>query len=216
MQKGLRVSFTLQPKTLLIGLFLSPLMVLLIYSILLLPWSSPNAPAWVQAIGSISAILVAIAVPAFQRRQDQKDQQIERFREDYQVARIKLRLLLETKALLDELGRERPPHGFDFTWHNPARYQTRIKGVMIRLENAIAVERNDSWWQEFMEIQEVLSVLNTSIRELDLDDPQIINQAKYHAHHLNELTQEIEDFLLQLEGKYPEIYQASALSIGDH
>jgi hypothetical protein len=44
-------------------------------------WSDPNAPAWVQAIGTIVAILIAIAVPAWQRHAARKDAKIERMRE---------------------------------------------------------------------------------------------------------------------------------------
>lgn len=40
-------------------LLLSPIAVLLFYGVISLPWGSANAPAWVQALGSIGAILVA-------------------------------------------------------------------------------------------------------------------------------------------------------------
>jgi hypothetical protein len=44
-------------------------------------WSDPNAPAWVQAVGTIVAILIAIAVPAWQRHATRKDVKIERARD---------------------------------------------------------------------------------------------------------------------------------------
>src|SRR5436853_5799720 len=44
-------------------------------------WSDPNAPAWVQAIGTIVAVLIAIAVPAWQRHTARTDAETERTRE---------------------------------------------------------------------------------------------------------------------------------------
>jgi hypothetical protein len=44
--------------------------------------SGPNAPAWVQGIGSILAIVVAISVPALQLRAVRKDTEAQRKREE--------------------------------------------------------------------------------------------------------------------------------------
>ncbi|WP_330114893.1 hypothetical protein SA496_01095 [Pseudomonas sp. JS3066] len=56
------VTITLRPRTLLAGLFLSPLAGGIIWWVLSLPWNSANAPAWVQAVGSVGAVLVAMLV----------------------------------------------------------------------------------------------------------------------------------------------------------
>lgn len=44
--------------------------------------ASPSAAAWVQAVGSVAAILVAVAVPALQHRRD-KQEQIDRERAEH-------------------------------------------------------------------------------------------------------------------------------------
>ena len=44
-------------------LFISPAVVVPICLLLYLPWDSPNAPAWVQAVGSIAAIIAAWLIP---------------------------------------------------------------------------------------------------------------------------------------------------------
>lgn len=44
-------------------LFFSPVVVISAWLIFFLPWSSPNAPAWVQAIGSVAAIIAAWLIP---------------------------------------------------------------------------------------------------------------------------------------------------------
>src|SRR5471032_776952 len=45
------------------ALFLSPIVVVPVCLLLYLPWDSPNAPAWVQAVGSIAAIIAAWLIP---------------------------------------------------------------------------------------------------------------------------------------------------------
>lgn len=44
-------------------LCLSPAVVILFWLLLYLPWGSANAPAWVQAVGSIAAIIAAWLIP---------------------------------------------------------------------------------------------------------------------------------------------------------
>lgn len=45
----------------------SPVVVVLAYVVICLPWNSVNAPAWVQAIGSIAAIVVAVMIANHQQ-----------------------------------------------------------------------------------------------------------------------------------------------------
>ena len=45
------------------GFCLSPAIVVPIGLLLYLPWGSPNAPAWVQAVGSVAAIIAAWLIP---------------------------------------------------------------------------------------------------------------------------------------------------------
>lgn len=40
-----------------------------IWGLIYAPWSSPNAPAWVQAIGSVAAIFTAVGISYWQYRQ---------------------------------------------------------------------------------------------------------------------------------------------------
>lgn len=50
------------------GLVCSPVLIVLIASALCLPWDGSNAPAWVQAIGSVIAIISAIWLAQLQSR----------------------------------------------------------------------------------------------------------------------------------------------------
>jgi hypothetical protein len=65
MFEEIKVSFSIRPKHLL----LSPLGILLAFGVYKLPWSDSNAPAWVQAVGSIAAIFAAIWIANIQERQ---------------------------------------------------------------------------------------------------------------------------------------------------
>jgi hypothetical protein len=66
-------------------------------------WASdPSAPAWVQAIGSILAILIAITIPAWQRRKSQNDAKIERAREGKErLKRLVAGLRAEVNAAIE-------------------------------------------------------------------------------------------------------------------
>lgn len=46
-------------------LAVSPIVVVIGYWVACLPWSSENAPAWVQAFGSIAAIIAAASLPVW-------------------------------------------------------------------------------------------------------------------------------------------------------
>lgn len=54
----IKVNFTFSPKLLLA----SPMAALLVIGMIFLPWGADNAPAWVQAIGSVGAIVAAFLI----------------------------------------------------------------------------------------------------------------------------------------------------------
>lgn len=66
MNREFHIRFTLSDVLKL--LLASPVVVVFIFCMFALPWDSKDAPAWVQAIGSIVAIVIAIAVPYVQRQ----------------------------------------------------------------------------------------------------------------------------------------------------
>jgi hypothetical protein len=66
------IVFTIRPRDLGRILLVSPLAVLIAWWIFNWPWESPNAPAWVQAVGSIAAILVSVWIANAKDRRDEK------------------------------------------------------------------------------------------------------------------------------------------------
>lgn len=85
--------------------------------------SDANAPAWVQAVGSVLAILVAIWVPARQRSTLHLDAQAERMREEREHRRrLTVALRAEINAALEAADRH------EFT----------IQRALERLQEAVA------------------------------------------------------------------------------
>jgi hypothetical protein len=68
------------------------------YALSNIPWSSSNTPSWVQAVGSIVAIGIAIWVPYWQKRQAQQQARIA---ESEQVRHL-LRNLLDEMIVVSE------------------------------------------------------------------------------------------------------------------
>ncbi|MNP01818.1 hypothetical protein D3C76_936460 [compost metagenome] len=66
------IVFTIRPRDIVGILLVSPLAVLVAWWIFNWPWESPNAPAWVQAVGSIAAILVSVWIPNAKDRRDER------------------------------------------------------------------------------------------------------------------------------------------------
>lgn len=58
----------------------SPLLIGLVYLLICLPWSSVNAPAWVQAVGSVGAIFITWFIGQQQLEREQQRTQDERRR----------------------------------------------------------------------------------------------------------------------------------------
>ncbi|WP_395503074.1 hypothetical protein [Ectopseudomonas mendocina] len=63
------------------ALCFSPILVVLVYVLICLPWESSNAAAWVQAIGSVLAIVVAVVVALYSH-----EKELQRRREDAETA----------------------------------------------------------------------------------------------------------------------------------
>lgn len=85
------------------GLAVSPFAVVLLFGLIYLPWDSPSAPAWVQAIGSIGAILGAYVIA--NRQHQVAEQRLENERKERESALSKRLAFfaLEFKQVLTEV-----------------------------------------------------------------------------------------------------------------
>lgn len=85
--------------------FFSPTVVIPVWLLFYLPWDSPNAPAWVQAVGSIAAIIAAWLIP-YQHEQIR----IKKQKEDLlaSVAWLALRVKNSFDHMMDVILRSEP------------------------------------------------------------------------------------------------------------
>lgn len=67
------ITIKFRPWVILLFVLCPPMWVLVGLAIWAVPWDSPNAPAWVQAIGSIGAILIAVWVVNSEQRARERE-----------------------------------------------------------------------------------------------------------------------------------------------
>src|SRR5690606_37000819 len=58
----------------------SPFAVLALFGLFFLPWGAESAPSWVQAIGSVAAIIAAVWISNRQARQEALERQRQNYR----------------------------------------------------------------------------------------------------------------------------------------
>lgn len=98
-----KLTITLCPRSLLVGGLLSPAAVLLGWWVYSWPWGSNNAPAWVQAIGSIGAILASVWVARFADRRTEQRQQISEEKTKILLEEIAAGTLRSAQGLIEQL-----------------------------------------------------------------------------------------------------------------
>lgn len=93
-------------------------------------WSDPNAPAWVQAIGTIVAVLIAVAVPAWQRHSARKDAKAERAREAKErLERLVAALRAEVSAAVEAAAMHLETAERTFSQIETAKQEGRVVAI---------------------------------------------------------------------------------------
>ncbi|QEY64961.1 hypothetical protein FXN65_23940 [Metapseudomonas lalkuanensis] len=96
------VTIRFRAGAILMWLLLSPAVVLPLLWLWTLPWDSPNAPSWVQAVGSVSAIAVAVWLPWHERNR----RQAEEFKREIGLGRRLYYAAFEISGHVDSLFNE--------------------------------------------------------------------------------------------------------------
>lgn len=124
-------------KQVLVALGLSPLVGFLGYGVWLLPWGSPAAPGWVQAVGALLSLAVAVAIPSFIRMSELKQQQTTRLEAGLIVA-------MDMKEIFEELAFyvRMPP----VAWKDHDYYESRAKLILSRLSRLESAAGGVSIW----------------------------------------------------------------------
>lgn len=121
-----------------------------------------HAASWVQAVGSLVGIAIAIWVPARQWQMVLKEKREDAMREDHQLALMGLKMCLEVEELLKELKKRNS--GDRNEWHDKEYFRARIEALHDRFGTLIGVERNTTWWNLFLDAKRMLLELDAVIR----------------------------------------------------
>lgn len=158
--KEFQVRFTLADvvRIILSPYFIVPAVVL----VLVVPWGGEHAPAWVQAIGSLVGIAVAVAVPASQWRLSAREKKEDAMRSDYQAALMGLKACIEVDEFLNDLIKR--SSGNRNEWHDKEHFRNTIAALQQRLASLAAVERNSNWWNLFLDAKSFLMELDSALR----------------------------------------------------
>lgn len=113
------------------ALMLSPLVVLIGWWVFTWSWESQAAPAWVQAVGSIGAILAAGAVPAWQRRLEGLRREADQFQKQIADCFQLRRLIQEVRHLLTKADQVDP----NLFGRNRALVETGMLDILQRLSS---------------------------------------------------------------------------------
>lgn len=133
-----RVVVTIPIITLLKALTLSPLVVLIGWWVFTWSWESQAAPGWVQAVGSIGAILAAGAIPAWQRRLEGLRREADQYQRQIADCFQLRRLIQEIQHLLTK-GDQANSNWFG---RNRALVETGMLDILQRL-SSLESERSD-------------------------------------------------------------------------
>lgn len=142
---------------------LSPFAAFLVFFIL----RADNAAAWVQSIGSLLGIAIAVWVPARHWQLAVKEKREEAMRADYQKALMGLKACLETQEFLEELIKRNA--GNRHEWHDKEHFRNAVSSLQQRLATLLAVENNVFWWNLLLNAKALLMELDSSLRLHDID-----------------------------------------------
>jgi len=175
--------------------FFHPLLWFRLYLFFFLPWSSPNAPAWVQAVGSIAAIVAAWLIP-YQHEQIR----IRKQKEDLlaSVAWLALRVKNSFDHMKEVIHRSEPrardrwlflSQPIDWAIHRDAAREFPLTGF---------TRDEISWLLALRSVTEFGLICAESLRVWDFDDnPNLAENfphnegIEYHLHQIQWVVREI-------------------------
>lgn len=196
-----RVNFTIKPRELLV----SPFMPLGIVVLTLVPWGANTAPAWVQAMGSITAIFVAIWVVKAQANH----QVLERRRKAYQyLFRARLVALHAVDEMRDItgsiLGHKIADSNVNYYLASLANCQRELSGFTY--SEMVDYEFAESWHSAYRAVCFLHAKIEESRHSMS-DIGKRMSIHKLHDHY-DELEQELYEALLKhTHSVGPEVYQ---------
>jgi len=175
----------------------------LVYVVMLAVEAGDAGASWVQAVGSLVGIAIAIWVPARQWQMVLKEKREDAMREDHQLALMGLKMCLEVEELLDELKLRNS--GVRHEWHDKEYFRARVEALNSRLGTLAGVERNTTWWNLLLNAKRMLMELDAVLRLHGVDAGVLgVLVTKHHASWAKEI--EIARLRLQdIEERHAEV-----------
>lgn len=193
-----RVVVTIPIITLLKALMLSPLVVLIGWWVFTWSWESQAAPAWVQAVGSIGAILAAGAVPAWQRRLEGLRREADQYQRQIADCFQLRRLIQEIQHLLTK-GDQVNPSWFG---RNRALVETGMLDILQRL-SSLESGRSDKFLLK--STYDVRLIVLDFLGSISPSDACSVNVRRGFEERLVEIHNDIPGYILSLEKIIKEI-----------
>ncbi|WP_027904543.1 MULTISPECIES: hypothetical protein [unclassified Pseudomonas] len=138
-----------------------------------LPWADMKAdwPSWVQAVGSLIGILIAIAVPAWQLDRAMREKRYEADLTAYQNALMGHMACVEVDQFFNELITR--SNGKRFAWNDTDYFRAWAAVLQRRFASLIDKETSAVWWSVFLTGQGHLLEIDAVLRTHP-DDSEMI------------------------------------------
>lgn len=168
------------------------------------PWDKNNVdwPAWVQAVGSLIGICIAIAVPAWQMHQSVREKKEEAQRLAYESADMGHKACVEVDQFLNQLINA--SSGNRFGWHDSEYFRVWAATLQKRFALLIEKEATSQWWSLFLAAQVHLMEIDAALRTEDIDSPLLGALADAKLEKWSVDVEPVREKLRRLDTQHPE------------
>jgi hypothetical protein len=175
----------------------------LVYIVMLAVQAGDAGASWVQAIGSLVGIAIAIAVPARQWKLVLKEKSEAAMREDHQLALMGLKICVEIEEFLMEL--EKRNGGDRNGWHDKEYFRAKIDALYQRFNVLTQAERNAMWWNIFLDAKNMLMEIDAALRLHDVEHVIVRILIRRYLDDWRKEVQTIRDELARTEKMHSEV-----------
>ncbi|WP_375737720.1 hypothetical protein [Pseudomonas boanensis] len=141
-------------------------------------WLPADTSGWVQAIGGLLAIGVALMIPFIQRAQNKDRQRQDEIQAAIRKTGLALQLSEETEILISLFVARRTFQSPRIPWHDAEYYRTRLGMLQSRIGGLLGDDYHLLRWGVFLNLQTAIHELESSLRVVPIDDPVHVRNAE--------------------------------------
>lgn len=169
-----------------------------------IPWGKNDVdwPAWVQAVGSLIGICIAIAVPAWQMHQSVREKKEAALRAAYENAVMGHKACIEVDQFLSRLIKL--SSGNRFGWHDSEFFRVWAATLQRRFALLIEKEATSQWWSLFLTAQVHLMEINAALRTEEINSPLLGALAEATLEKWSVDVEPVREKLRMLDSQHPE------------